>query len=1032
MKKKIVLAIILIYSVLINNAFCQQPFYYDSNGDSIHLELQSQRYFIHTNSNFSLNDCENCRIDKIREHYYTINDISTIDNFSGIEYYTQGLTYNSTDELFVSKDITFKFKDQITETQQNLIYSQFGLTLVKKTGTYELVKVGNNVDVLAIANSLFETGMFVFCTPDFWIKAIPAEYIPNDPYFEEQWYLHNTGQGTNDGKGTTFDADIDAPEAWTLTKGDPSIVIAVVDKGVTSNHPDLPNSRQIRLPGSNFAALYDGSNNPNDPSPTLSSCATCNDNHGDACAGIIAATQDNNEGITGIAPLCKIMPIKLPISSAAPISLFTDAFYFAIDNDADIISNSWNAEGPGLPALEFAIETAINNGHIVIFCAGNTAIHDFGEQGEALAPANSGIPNLLVVGASDRNNLQANYSPTTSHIDLVAPSHSFYSHAVHHPDDSYNIWTLDIPQLNYGDNSWQNYNHDWPLVGEMLPDSGPNFASYTGRFGGTSAAAPMVAGTVALMKTVNPCLSVQDIVNILKLSCDKVGPYNYNYNSSNPGHSLEMGYGKLNAYTAVKMALDLNTAYFDLFMKDNPNDIGLTGLNGTGGGGDKSPDIWVRNYQDGGTIHQSPEFQDGQPCYVYVKVTNKSCIPSAGEDKLQLYWSKAATSSSWPENWDGSSPDIGNMIDELTIPSLAAGESVTLVFPWNLLNPETNNTWNSCLLARIVSTTDYLTFFSVLADDITENNNVSIRNVTILNNIQGLNNQVLIGNTTTKTQTSDIYIDGKADLFKEAEVIFTFDATGWQLIKNAGVLSNPNVKKVRERVLQVLQPGLFLGNMVFSPKTRIPVLVNVHFLADELTPTTFYEFEMVQYAHTDSVLKRLGTETFEVNKQLRDGFKADAGEDRTVVNSELVLLDAAIIPEEAIYNWYDESDSLIYTGSNFLSVAALTQQYKLEVIRIDDGMKDYDKVNVNLEKIHIQHISPVPASELLTIEYDISGLTNTYIAVVDNSTGSSYNFMLADTQGNRTIDVSAWQSGIYSLYLISDGSILEIKTISIL
>ncbi|MFK5037028.1 S8 family serine peptidase, partial [Klebsiella pneumoniae] len=77
--------------------------------------------------------------------------------------------------------------------------------------------------------------------------------------------------------------------------------VAVLDQGVTANHPDLPNARQVRLNGSNFII----GENANDPTPNG------NDNHGNACAGIIAATQNNNEGISGIAPNVRIMPIKI-------------------------------------------------------------------------------------------------------------------------------------------------------------------------------------------------------------------------------------------------------------------------------------------------------------------------------------------------------------------------------------------------------------------------------------------------------------------------------------------------------------------------------------------------------------------------------------------------------------------------------------------------------------------------------------------------------------------------------------------------
>ena len=199
--------------------------------------------------------------------------------------------------------MVLKYKDNISAELIHNIEVEFGLSIVQKNSIYNLYTCKQ--DALSVSNKIYEKGIVEFCTPNFITKTQNYSY-PNDTYFDKQWYLHNTGQGTNDNKTTTPDADIDALEAWQITKGSPNVIVAVIDEGITNNHPDLPLTRQVRLPGSNFAYQYDGSNNPNDPSPTLSYYS--GNNHGNACAGIIAATQGNNEGITGIAPLCKIMP----------------------------------------------------------------------------------------------------------------------------------------------------------------------------------------------------------------------------------------------------------------------------------------------------------------------------------------------------------------------------------------------------------------------------------------------------------------------------------------------------------------------------------------------------------------------------------------------------------------------------------------------------------------------------------------------------------------------------------------------------
>jgi subtilisin family serine protease len=164
-------------------------------------------------------------------------------------------------ELGFTNEIVIKFKETVKDTERISILQKFGMESAKTAKTHEIYTVSKEKNIVEVANKLYETGLFDFVYPNIICKA-ELSHIPNDPYFQYQVTLHNTGQTFNGHTGTS-DADIDAPEAWDITRGSNNIVIAVFDEGVTSNHPDLPNTRQVRLNGSNF-----GSGNVNDPSPT--------------------------------------------------------------------------------------------------------------------------------------------------------------------------------------------------------------------------------------------------------------------------------------------------------------------------------------------------------------------------------------------------------------------------------------------------------------------------------------------------------------------------------------------------------------------------------------------------------------------------------------------------------------------------------------------------------------------------------------------------------------------------------------------
>ena len=315
----------------------------------------------------------------------------------------------------------------------------------------------------------------------------------NDPLFPLQFQMHNTGQ-IIDGVAGVNDIDVNALQAWEINLGD-NITVAVFDQGM-ENHEDFGN----RLIGGNTPAT-NGNGTPIENNAT----------HGMNCAGVIGAS-DDNLGLRGVAPNVNFLSVNIFAGGTTPGDI-ADGIQWAIDNGAHVLSNSWSFSNAPCDftniLIENAIQNAVNNGRngdgaVVVFSAGNT--------GQCVNyPARNN--NVISVGAIDnRGNLFA-YSSRGPELDLVAPS----------------------GETNYLGNI---------RTTDRMGNTGRIAGNYEPSFGGTSASCPVVSGVAALVLSVNPNLTQQEVRNILTSTATDMGvnglDNNFGFGRVNVRHRISL------------------------------------------------------------------------------------------------------------------------------------------------------------------------------------------------------------------------------------------------------------------------------------------------------------------------------------------------------------------------------------------------------------------------------------------------------------------------------------------------------------
>ncbi|RLG17225.1 hypothetical protein DRN63_03195 [Nanoarchaeota archaeon] len=290
-----------------------------------------------------------------------------------------------------------------------------------------LLKLRDGINLINSLKILREMPFIQYAEPNRRLQV--DELFPNDPMFEYQWGLHNVGQ-TNG----TYDADIDAPEAWSITTGSNSVIVAIIDTGVDYTHQDLLDNMWINPFETRNGIDDDGNGYVDD----IYGADTCNDDgdplddngHGTHVAGIIGAVGNNGEGVTGVNWHVKIMALKFADASGVGwVSDAIEAIEYVINMkkrgiNVKITNNSWGS-GEFSQALYDAIAALQDSGILFVASAGNS-----GRDNDLKPhyPSSYNLSNIISVAATnDRDELTwfSNWGQLS--VDLAAPGQSILS-----------------------------------------------------------------------------------------------------------------------------------------------------------------------------------------------------------------------------------------------------------------------------------------------------------------------------------------------------------------------------------------------------------------------------------------------------------------------------------------------------------------------------------------------------------------------------------------------------------------------------
>ncbi|WP_368266671.1 S8 family peptidase [Corynebacterium ulcerans] len=353
---------------------------------------------------------------------------------------------------------------------------------------------------------------------------------PNDEHYKFQWHLFDQ-----------FGANVD--KAWASGADGAETVIAVVDSGITS-HADLNDKV---LPGYDMISdpkiSQDRDGRDNDPTDMgdwtyqgdcgPNSRATNSSWHGTHVAGIAAAITDNHEGVAGVAPGAKILPVRALGRCGGYTSDIADAIVWAAgedvpgtphnDNPADVINLSLGGRSRCMPIYQNAIDRALSRGATIAVAAGNED-----QSTDNVQPAS--CDGVITVGATGPEGHRSTYSNFGRHVDVGAPGGNMYP-------------------------AFSNHNPGGGILSTVNRGLRSAEASGYSYMEGTSMATPVVAGVIALMKAADSTISPDEIERILR---DTARRYTAEPGPGQRKTAHGMGAGLVDAHAAVCSVLARN------------------------------------------------------------------------------------------------------------------------------------------------------------------------------------------------------------------------------------------------------------------------------------------------------------------------------------------------------------------------------------------------------------------------------------------------------------------------------------------